>query len=147
MEGTSDDLQIRCSIITTALRKHFARFVYRLGHCPFTAGRRGSIPPPSTIFNYIGLPKPVGCLGIGCLDGDGCAKCHERWKRSGVLQGCRMMKRIRWSRWRMLARNVRSNQSLDDSVVSHQVVVVADHPSVINYGISLVLSRYRYRTL
>ena len=43
---------------------------------------------------------------------------------------------IRWSRWRMLARNVRSNQSLDDSVVSHRVVVVADHPSVINYGIS-----------
>jgi hypothetical protein len=63
VEGTSDDLQIRCSIITTALRKHFARFVYRLGHCPFTAGRRGSIPPPSTIFNYIGLPKPVGDLG------------------------------------------------------------------------------------
>jgi hypothetical protein len=27
----------------------YARFVYRLGHCPFTAGRRGSIPPPSTI--------------------------------------------------------------------------------------------------
>lgn len=28
---------------------HFAPFVYRLGHCPFTAGRRGSIPPRSTI--------------------------------------------------------------------------------------------------
>ena len=42
----------------------FARFVYRLGHCPFTAGRRGSIPPPSTRFNYIGLPKPVGGLGV-----------------------------------------------------------------------------------
>ena len=67
---------------TTALRKHFAPFVYRLGHCPFTAVRRGSIPPRSTIFNYIGLPKPVGHLGIGCLDGDGCAKCHERWKRN-----------------------------------------------------------------
>ena len=26
-----------------------ARFVYRLGHRPFTAVRRGSIPPPSTI--------------------------------------------------------------------------------------------------
>lgn len=41
-----------------------ARFVYRLGHCPFTAVRRGSIPPPSTRFNYIGLPKPVGGLGV-----------------------------------------------------------------------------------
>ena len=30
--------------------------------------------------NCIGLLDPVGCMGISCLDGDGCAMCHERWK-------------------------------------------------------------------
>ena len=46
-----------------------------------------------------------------------------------------MMKRIRWSRWNNLASNVVDNQSYDEYVVSH-LMVVADHPSVINYGIS-----------
>jgi hypothetical protein len=44
--------------------------------------------------------------------------------------GNEVERRIRWSRWRKLDRNVRSNQSLEDSVVSHRVMVVADHPSV-----------------
>ena len=56
-------------------------------------------------------------------------------------------KRIRWSRWRKLERNVDGNQSLDDSVVNCRVVVVSIHPSVIKCGISLVLSGYRHRTL
>ena len=52
------------SLVVLVKNYHHARFVYRLGHCPFTAGRRGSIPPSSTRFNYIGLPKPVGGLGV-----------------------------------------------------------------------------------
>ncbi len=46
-----------------------------------------------------------------------------------------------------LARNVVDDQSLDDSVVSHRVMVVVKHPSAIKCGISLVLSGYRHRTL
>ena len=45
-----------------------------------------------------------------------------------------------------MARNVRSNQSLDDSVVSHQVVVVADHPNVILYGNAGITQLVEYQT-
>jgi hypothetical protein len=46
-------------------------------------------------------------------------------------------KRIRWSRWNKLECNVRSDQSLDDNVVTHRVMGVADYPSAIKCGISL----------
>ena len=42
-------------------------------------------------------------------------------------------------RWIKLERNVRCDQSLDDSVVSHRVMVVADHPSSIKCGISCIV--------
>jgi hypothetical protein len=45
---------MQASLVVLVKNYHHARFVYRLGHCPFTAGRRGSIPPSSTRFNYIG---------------------------------------------------------------------------------------------
>ena len=37
-------------------------------------------------------------------------------------------------RWNNPDCNVRSDQSLDDNVVSHRVMVVADHPNVILFG-------------
>ena len=52
---------------------------------------------------------------------------------------------IRWSRWVTLDCNVRSNQSTDDVVVNHRMMVVADHPSVFLFGICSV--RLSVRTL
>ena len=49
------------------------------------------------------------------------------------------IKRYSGGRWNKLARNVRSNQSLDDNVVTHRVMDVADYPSAIKCGISFVV--------
>ena len=56
---------------------------------------------------------------------------QERWKRrpEGLDTVVTLDK---------LERNVRSNQSLDDNVVTHRVVGVADYPSTIKCGISFV---------
>ena len=64
---------------------------------------------------------------------------HERWKRSLRMDTVVTLDK--------LARNVVDDQSSDDDVVNCRVTVVVKHPSIIKCGISLVLSRYRHRTL
>ena len=120
-----------------------------LGRWPFTPEITGSNPVPSTILNCIRLPSQQVIQEFRILDGVSLARLHERWKRSGVLQGCRMMKRIRWSRWNNLASNVVRILSADGAVRNQmEFWIGSKHPSVIQYGIiCLVLSRYRYRTL
>ena len=66
-------------------------------------------------------------MGASCVTKDG----------NEVESSCsKMLIRKLWSRWIMLECNVRCDQSLDDSVVSHRVMIIADHPSVIKCGIS-----------
>jgi hypothetical protein len=57
--------------------------------------------------------------------------CHERWKRNRKVDTVVTLDK--------LERNVRRNQSLDDNVVTHRVMDVADYPSAIKCGISFVV--------
>ena len=102
---------------------------------PFHGRKRSSILLSCTRFNYIGFPDPVGCMSIGCLDEDGCVVLSWKMETKWSLHARRC-----WygnsSSLGSLECNVRCDQSLDDSVVSHRVMIVADHPSVIKCGIS-----------
>ena len=105
---------------------------------PFHGRKRSSILLSCTIFNYIGLPDPVGCMSIGCLDEDGCVMLSRKMETKWSLHARRC-----WygnsSSLGSLECNVRCDQSLDDSVVSHRVMIVADHPSVIKYDIGCLV--------
>ena len=111
---------------------HHARFVYRFRTLAFHVSKTGSIPVPSTRFNCIGLPMPVGCM------------CIQPHCRVWVLHIPRNLEIVSGGRWTTLERNEVDDQSQDDYVVNPEWVL-SNFPVQLNVVILAVQCRQNKR--